>query len=199
MGREVVKNGVALGRTLYLGHGTRATQSPCGQAAVVFENSAEMRAAGFTPYCKAPMDQPPLEDDSELSRHLRVAGIAFAARCAFMPAKIYMKEENANSFTYSMGRVALDQLGLLRSPLPPDMFFHYIDLPGPSGSIFLNQEQPGTNDFLSVLLGEAVKQVGIGAVGFQRSEPFLGFRSFAVPLVVETVKMVEAATQQFGW
>jgi hypothetical protein len=47
MGRQTVENGIALGRTLYLGHGTRST--PGGSP--MFENGADMKAAGFTLYC----------------------------------------------------------------------------------------------------------------------------------------------------
>ena len=42
---ECVKNGIALGRVLYLGHGTRAMRSD----KCVFENAEEMQSNGFEP------------------------------------------------------------------------------------------------------------------------------------------------------
>lgn len=96
MGREVVKNGIALGRTLYLGHGVRGP----GSDSIVFEDSAEMLAAGFTPYCSGPANRP-VEDASDLSKHLSAVGITFAYKCATTAAFNFMKVPNATSFSRS--------------------------------------------------------------------------------------------------
>lgn len=195
LGREAVKNGLALGRVLYVGHGTRATSS----AAFIFEDSREMGAAGFVPYCTDPINSPPMEDTSVLSRHILVAGITFASTCTFTAAFNCMKEANANSFTRSMGASVRAELDQLSFGITSDLLNHYNKLPRPAGIIqVLNVEKPGTNDLLAVLLGEAVNQSRTGAVGFQRTG-VLGFDLVAVPLAEETIKMVRAATHQFGW
>lgn len=195
LGREAVKNGLALGRILYLGHGTRPTSS----APFIFEDSSEMQAAGFAPYCTDPMNRPPLEDASELSKHILVVGTVFASACTYTAAFNYMKEANASSFTRSMGDSVRTELDKMSSGIPSDLLNHYNKLPRPAGiTQVLNLENPGTNDLLAVLLEEAVNQSGAGAVGFQRSG-VLGFDLIAVPLARETVKMVMAATRQFGW
>jgi hypothetical protein len=195
MGREVVDSGLALGRFLYLGHGISLGDIDCR----VFEDSEEMAAAGFAPYCKDPLDRPPMEDSSDLSTHLRAVGVTFAATCTFTAAFSFMKKENASSFTRSMGsraRIELEQLG---SGITPDILKHYNNLPRPAGITgVLNSEKPGTNDLLSVLLAEAVNQSQIGAVCFQRAG-VLGFEVIAVPLAEETVKMVSHTARQFSW
>src|ERR1700691_748774 len=94
LGREVVTNGFALGRTLYLGHGTRPT--PCD--AFVFEDGNHLIAEGFTLYCRDPLNSPPNEDSSPLSVHTRYAGLAFAAFCTFTAASNFMKTNNSSAF-----------------------------------------------------------------------------------------------------
>jgi hypothetical protein len=195
IGREVVKNGLALGRTLYVGHGTSTTAS----AFRIFEDGDEMAAAGFTPYCPDPMNRPPMEDASELSKHIRVVGVTFAATCTFTAAFNSMKEANASSFTRSMGDSARTELGQPNSGITSELLNHYNKVPRPARiTQVLNLDKPGTNDLLSVLLEEAVNQSRAGAIGFQRTG-VLGFDLIAVSLAEETVKMVKAATHQFGW
>jgi hypothetical protein len=145
------------------------------------------------------MNRPPLEDASELSKHVRVAGIIFAATCAFTAAFSSMKKANARSFTQSVQRSIVTEIGQLNSGITSDLLDHYNKLPRPAGiTDVLNLKKPGTSDLLSVLLEEAVNQSRAGAVGFQRTGS-LGFNAFAVPLAEETVKVVWAATHQFGW
>jgi len=193
MGREAVKNGLALGRFLYLGHGTRATSSNV----FVFEDDDQMRAEGFTLYCADPLDVPPAEDSSELSKHTRAAGIAFASTCAFSTASILMNKANATAFSRHMGESIRPELHRLNLGMMLDLLLHYTRLPRPAGvTKVLNPGEPGANDLLSVFLQEINKQ--IGTVGFRRTG-VLGFDAIAVPLVEETVKVVSAATQKFGW
>jgi hypothetical protein len=109
MGREAVNNGFALARVLYLGHGKRSA----APEACLFDSSNEMKAAGFTPYCTDPTNKPSLEDATDLSKHITVVGVTFAATCAFTGAYNYMQRENASSFTHSLGgsvRAELDRL-----------------------------------------------------------------------------------------
>jgi hypothetical protein len=73
-GRESVKNGLALGRVLYLGHGKRPT--PTSQ--VVFKDDKTMNAEGFELYCQEPLNRRAMEDSSTLSKDTRTAGTAFA-------------------------------------------------------------------------------------------------------------------------
>ena len=193
LGREVVTNGIALGRTLYLGHGTRPTASDI----VVFEDGNHLVAEGFTLYCRDPLHSPPNEDTSTLSAHTRYAGVAFAAFCTFTAASNFMKADNSSTFARSLGSstyAALRNLGM-----STDVLTRYNDLVKASGAIkTLNMEEPGTGDLLSVFLREASKQNEGGAVGFQRSG-ILGFDLIVVPLARETVKLIAAATQKFGW
>jgi hypothetical protein len=193
MGREAVKNGLALGRTLYLGHGTRATPS----AVLVFENQDHVKTEGFTLYCTDPVRLPPAEDSSELSKQTRAAGIALAAHCSITAAYNFMKEANAEMFSRSMGdstRTAMRQLNL---DLTFDMVNHYLRLPRPVGvTQILDLEKPGLNDLFSLFLQEINKQNG--PVGFRRTGA-LGFDLIAVPLAGETVQTIRGATQKFGW
>jgi hypothetical protein len=193
MGREAVKSGLALGRTLYLGHGTRATASDV----FVFEDDDHMKAEGFTLYCADPLHMPPAEDSSELSKQTRAAGIALAAHCSFTAAHNFMKEANAATFSRSMGDSVRTEMSELNLDITSDMVDRYIWLPRPAGvTRILDMEEPGTNDIFSVYLQEINKQNG--TVGFRR-RGVLGFDTIAVPLAEEIVKTISAATQKFGW
>lgn len=194
MGRQTVENGLALGRVLYLGHGTRS--SPGGST--VFENSAEMEAAGFTLYCPDPLNRPPMEDSSELSRQARAAGVALATQCAITAAYNFMKDKNATAFSRSLGESTRIELQRLDSPVTADLILRYLKLPRPTAAIrVVNLEQPGTDDILSVFLKELARS-GSGTVSFQR-RGVLGFDLIVVPLAQETVKVISEATQKFSW
>jgi len=65
MARECVKKGMALGRTLFLGHGTAVKASDV----CVFEDSDQLKAAGFEPYRRKYPQQHEMVDQSELSKH----------------------------------------------------------------------------------------------------------------------------------
>lgn len=195
LGREVVKNGLALGRILYVGHGRREAVP----RVALFEDCDAMEAAGFTAYCVDPMNRPPLEDASELSKNLRAVGIIFASTCTFTAGFNYMKKTNADLFARSVGESVRTELGQRSSGMTFDLINHYNKLARPAGiTQVLNLEKPGTSDLLSVFLEEAVNQSGDGAIGFQRTG-VLGFDVIAVPLAEETVKTISAATHQFGW
>jgi hypothetical protein len=194
LGREVVKNGIALGRTLYLGHGLAT-----GSGTTVFEDDAEMLAAGFTPYCSGPANARPVEDASDLSKHLRAVGITFAYKCATTAAFNFMTAPNATSFSRSTAGSVGEGLAQLNSQEIYALLDHYnrVQVPAEITQV-LDREQPGKNDLFSVLLEQAVTRSRTRAVGFQRRGP-LGFDVLAVPLAEETVKMIMVATKDFDW
>jgi|SRR5208283_614361 len=199
MGREAVKNGIALGRTLYLGHGTRATPYD----GFVFEYSEHMRSEGFELYCADEMQRPPMEDPSQLSKHTRAAGIAFAATCCFVLASNLMKRANAEAFKRSAGSSTARELRELSSGISPELLTYYWDVQRSRVERteeleVLNLESPGTNDILSWYLEELSKQVQGKAVGFQR-RGVLGFDTIVVSLAEETVQGMREASQKFGW
>lgn len=82
MGRECVRSGIALGRILYIGHGTRATPSE----RCIFEDSEEMRSNGSELYCGLGMSTTgPMESSGGRSAALsfmegRVQGVAKTER-----------------------------------------------------------------------------------------------------------------------
>lgn len=156
-----------------------------------------MRAEGFTLYCADPLHMPPAEDSSELSKQTRAAGITFAARCSSDAASNFMKKANAATFSRSMGHSVRIQMCEQKLDITPDMLLRYNRLPRPAGvTRILEMEEPGTNDLLSVFLQEISRQNR--TVGFRRTG-VLGFDTIAVALAVETVKVVSAAAQKFGW
>jgi hypothetical protein len=195
IGRQAVTGGLALGRFLYLGHGTRATPSDV----VVFEDADHLRSEGFELYCPDDLHMPPSEDSSELSKHTRAAGVAFALECGRAAAENFVEQQNGSAFVQSMGSAATNQLRELNSGVTADLVEGYLRLSRPSGiTDLLNWKKPGTNDLLFVFLREVTRHSQDAAVGFQRGG-VLGYGVVAVPLVEESVKMVSAATQKFGW
>ena len=106
MARESIKNGLALGRFLYLGHGTRSTIADL----FVCEDEVHMRSSGFVPYCTDDLNRPPMEDSSDLSKHTRIAGIAFASQCSITAASNFMNPANGSAFNRSLGGNVKQQL-----------------------------------------------------------------------------------------
>lgn len=196
MGRECVKNGIVLGRTLYLGHGTRAT--PLDR--FVFEDGEEMQSNGFELYCKDPVSRPALENSSELSVQARVAGIAFATQLTLTAASNFMRNDaTCRDFNRSVGAESKSALTQLNSGITIEQVLHFLNLPATEGvSKVLTLEKPGTNDLLGAYLEELSKKAGSGCVGFQRTG-VLGFDVVAVPLVQETVQKIRAACTNFHW
>jgi hypothetical protein len=193
--RQAVKDGIVLGRVLYLSHGSRAS----GSGVLVLEDEEQMRTAGFSLYCIDPLNRPAMEDWSALSKQTRAVGLAFALKCATNAACNFMKQSNAAVFCRSMGHsseTAISQLGV---PPTIDDILHYLRLPAPSGTDrILNLDEPGKHDYLACFLEEAGKRSGNGAIAFQR-RGVTGFDLVAIPLASETVKAIRVATQQFGW
>jgi hypothetical protein len=193
MGRETVQNGLALGRYLYSGHGTRPTASDV----FVFEDEDHMKAEGFTLYCPDPEHMPPVEDSSELSRETRAAGIAFVLYCTSNAACIFMKKANAEKFVDSMLRAIAAQMRRLNLNVIGERSIHYYGLHFPPGfDSVLDLKKPGTNDVFFLFLQEIHNQNRM--VGFRR-EGALGFGSTALIMLGETVRAVREAAQRFGW
>lgn len=193
MGREAVKNGLAVGRTLYLGHGSRATACDL----CVLEDDGHMVSEGFTLYCVDPLHLPPAQDSSELSRQTRAAGIALAARCAVAVASVFMTELKVTAFSRSMEGSTRSEMLRVGLDVTFEMVTRYVRLPGRTGiTRVLDPEKPGTNDLLSVFLQEINRQHG--PVGFRRTG-VMGFDLIVVPLWQETVKAIASATEKFSW
>jgi hypothetical protein len=193
MGRECVKNGIALGRTLYLGHGTRAAPSD----RYVFEDGEEMQSNGFELYCKDPLNKPAMEDASELSLQTCAAGVAFAIKLAFTVVENAMRNK-ANREDFYRSVAAESEKALLNSGITMERVSHFIHLPRPEGVSRILAEKPGTNDLLGVYLAELSKTIGSGCVGFQRTG-ILGFDVIVVPLVQETLQKMRTACANYHW
>lgn len=189
--RQAVKDGIVLGRVLYLSHGSRAS----GSGVLVLEDEEQMRAAGFSLYCTDWLNRPAMEDSSALSKQTRIVGVAFALKCATNAACNFMKQPNAAAFCRSMGhssKTAISQLGV---PFTIDDIMHYLRLPAPSGTDrILNLDEPGRHDYLSYFLEEGGRQCGDGAIAFQR-RGISGFDLIAISLAEETVKAIGTATR----
>jgi hypothetical protein len=198
MGRELFPTGVALGRTIYLGHGTRAV--PSGDI-LVFDDGNQMKAAGFVPYCQDPLNRPPLEDSTALSKHTRAAGIALAATCGVTAASNFMKSTNARDFNRSLGSSFRVELSKNSPAIVFDLVLYYVNLPKPAGvTRVLNLDKPGVDDVLAVFLDKVRRQIQIPdkAVAFRRGGE-LGFDVVAIPLAEQTVLKISEAAQHFGW
>lgn len=196
MAREAVKNGLAVGRTLYLGHGTRTAAS----SLVVCADENHMKSEGFQPYCLEPLNPPPMEDASKLSKHTRIAGIAFATQCIMTAASNFMKTENADVFNRSMGASAKRELLKLDIGITVEHVLQYLRLLtlGDGIRTVLDVEEPGTGDVLSLLLAEVSKNGSSGAVVFQRRGA-IGFDLIVTTLAEETIKSIAGASQKYGW
>jgi hypothetical protein len=193
MGRESVKNGLALGRQLYLGHGVGEIET----SSLVFKDDDQMRDHGFVPYCVDTLSRPPLEDSSDLSIQTRVCGVAFSSQCCITAALNSMKSANANMFLRSMGDSIRSELKELNPGITYSAIDKFLNLPRPETvTKVLDLDNPGTGDLFSVYLQEL--KANFKTVCFCRSG-VLGFDVMAIPLAEDTVKSIMQATQKFGW
>jgi hypothetical protein len=190
MGAEVVKGGIALGRTLYMGHGTRATPSDVH----VFEDSDQMKLEGFELYCVDPENPPPMEDDSDLSRHTRAAGIYFASSCAFATGANLMKQNNSESFIKSLGTSIVATLRRLHLESLLPLIKHYNDLPRSAG-IWISVEYYGV---LIGILEEVIKQSQERVVAFRRTG-FWGFEPIAASIPEVMVQTIRETVRKYDW
>jgi hypothetical protein len=196
MGRESVKNGLAIGRTLYLGHGSCAGKS----RRCVFESAESMISEGYTVYCADTNRMPPNEDSSQLSVLTRAAGVAFAARITDNAAGLcFSKPENHSIFCRSLTASAVPCLKDNSPDLPVELLQQFLNLKvPPTVTVASNPEKPGTDDLFGVILEEISNQHGLASVGFQR-RGILGFDQWVVSLVEETTSAIQKAANEFGW
>jgi tetratricopeptide (TPR) repeat protein len=196
MARECVKKGMALGRTLFLGHGTAVKASDV----CVFEDSDQLKAAGFEPYRRKYPQQHEMVDQSELSKHCCAAGVGFAlyltmAACEFIEGKREQK-----LFIESLGKGVGAELGATGTGIAIDLVMHYFDLPimkRLTKRPLLGFEKPGTGDILAVFLEELSERGGVGRVGFIRRGA-LGFAELADHMVTQTAVNMLQATKAIG-
>ena len=192
MGRESVKNGLAIGRTLYLGHGTGGQTEQ-----LVCEDEKEMTTLGYHPYCAEPGNRPPMEDSSELSLQTRIAGIALAAQMNIVCMQNFFKEPNGVEFGCGLVRSLKEELAKLALAISFPDVAKYTQLPMPAHvTKVVNVKQPGTDDELSIYLTEIRRRTG--PVCFQRTG-LLGFDSIVVLLAEETTKVIAEARHKFNW
>jgi hypothetical protein len=193
MGRQAVENGIALGRFLFLGHGTHPKRSSVS----VFEDEDKLRTAGFSLYCTNAQSSPPAENSSDLYRQTRAAGIALAVRCSIAAAYNFMREGNASAFSRSMGQSTRDAMERQNLDITSDMVMRYLRLQLPAGvTHILNFDTPGTGDAFGLYLDEIRKNDE--RVAFRRTG-VLGFDLLAKPLAAETVRGISEAAQKFQW
>lgn len=195
MGRECVKNGIVLGRVLYLGHGTRATPSD----RFIFADGEEMESNGFKLYCKDPLNRPALEDSSELSKQTRAAGIAFATQLSLTASSNFMRNDtNRRDFQRSLGASTKAAVIAQNSGIEMDRVMRLLRLPSDEASVVLNMEDPGTRDTFGSYLQDLSKQRNNDSVGFQQ-KGILGFDIVTTPLAQETVLKIREACEKFRW
>jgi len=195
MGRECVKNGIVLGRVLYLSHGTSATPTQ----RFVFTDGEEMQSIGFELYCKDPLNKPALEDSSELSKQTRTAGIAFATQLCLTASSNFMRNDtNRRDFHRSLGTSTKAEVIAQNSGIEMEGVMRFLRLPTEETSKVLNMEDPGIRDTLGGYLQDLSKQKSYGSVAFQQ-KGILGFDIVAVPLAQETVLKIREACEKFRW
>jgi len=195
MGREAVKNGIAVGRVLYLGHGTSSHHSDV----FIYESIDELKAAGYEPYCGNDLQRPPMQDSSKLSIQARACGVAFAVQCCMTAAQNFMQPSNAANFNRSMGAGSKQEFENQRSAVTSDMVLEYLRLPRPDGlSKVLNVDDPGSNDLFGAFLLALSRQGDGRAVAFPKTG-VLGFDAVVVPLATETIQSISGAAPKFGW
>ena len=195
IGESVIENGLAVGRTIFLGHGLRPGWPDHSR---IFDDGAQMEGEGFQPYCKDPLNRPPLEDKSELSKQSRALGIALASRIGMAATKNFFRDSaRREEFNRSLGQRVRDTLGTHSSDFSFEEVLRYVKIPT-DVRVALNLENPGTDDLLGVFLEELGNHGGVNTVGFQRGG-VLGFDAIVVPLAQETVINIQAAAQKFSW
>ncbi len=194
-GRSTVENGSELGRTLYLGHGIDKSAARSGSR--LFDDAAQMRAAGFELYCPDPATKPPAEDLSVLSIHCRAIGMAFATHLALSCARFFKSGENKSAFNRAAGQGTRDRLIELNRGVTVEIFKQYTYMKLPELEL-LNQEAPGQDDLLGFYLSELAKTLPTYSVGFQRTGA-LGFAAPSVSLMNQTVTGFESALSKFRW
>jgi hypothetical protein len=195
MGRSTAENGLAIGRTLYLGHGTHAG----APTRFIFNNAETMIAQGYSVYCVDPSRMPPNEDSSQLSILTRAAGAAFAARVAMNAAQCFANPENLSNFRKSLGASNAAYIRKNSPDLSMELFTQFVGFQVPHGiTKVLDLKWPGSGDLFGIMLLQISEQHKGASIGFQRND-VLGYDSLVVSLVEQTTSAIQQAAQEFSW
>src|SRR5260370_22200837 len=115
-----------------------------------------MRTVGFTPYGTDPLNRPPMQDSSELSRLTRIAGVAFATQCSITAASNFLQRPNASAFNRSMCASSKQELLKSNIGITADDIMQYLRIATPESgaTTVLNRTKPGEGDCLSVFIAQ---------------------------------------------
>lgn len=193
-GRSVFDNGLVLGKTLYLGHGMNKASS--GAVAKFFNDSDEMRSAGFELYCPDLENSKPMDLSATMMIHCCVATMAIGSHLGMFCARYFRRESNKSDFNRAMGAGTGDKLRQSKSGVTVELFQSYMALPIPTGTKFVNQSVPGEGDLVGLFMNEVAKRCATCPVGFQRAGT-LGFGQLAIALMNDTIKGFEDAIAKF--
>jgi hypothetical protein len=195
-GRSVFDNGLALGKTLYIGHGIdKSTTRP---AAKMFNDSVEMRAAGFELYCPDLATNKPVDTSATMFIHCCAGSMAIASHLGIFCSRFFNRESNKSDFNRAAGAGTADKLRQANNGITVELFQSYMALTIPNGLKFVNENVPGEGDLVGFFMNEVVKRCATYPVGFQRSGP-LGFGKPALALMNNTVSGFEDALEKFHW
>jgi hypothetical protein len=195
-GRSAFDNGLALGKTLYIGHGTNKATS--GAVAKFFNDSDEMRSAGFELFCPDSEKWKPEDLSTTMAIHCCAASMAIASHLGMFCARYFKRESNRSDFNRAMGAGTGDKLRQSKSGITVELFQSYMALQIPNGTKFVNESAPGEGDLVGFFMNEVTKSSATYPVGFQRSGT-LGFGKPAIALMNGTIKGFEDAIAKFHW
>jgi hypothetical protein len=159
-----------------------------------------MKRHGFEVHSDDPLNPLPVEDDSQLSKHARAAGIAFASRLAINAVGNYfVAASNREQFNRAMGQRTREALLEIGCGVTFDLVLHYGKLPTQQGvDRMLDLDIPGDGDVFNIVLRELSTQIPGKSVGFQR-RGVNGFDLIVVPLAEQTVLGIKGAADKYGW
>lgn len=195
-GRSVYDNGLALGKTLYIGHGTDKSSSPA--TAKFFETAETMRSSGFELYCPDLERWRSVDTSATLTIHCCAASMAIASHLGMFCSRYFNRESNKSDFNRAMGAGTGDKLRQSGDGIAVELFQSYMNTATPAGLKFVNSDVPGEGDLVGFYLNEVVKRCASYPIGFQRSGP-LGFGPPAVALMDDTIKGFEDALARYRW
>jgi hypothetical protein len=119
-GRSVFDNGLTLGKTLYIGHGTDKSASPA--AAILFENAETMRSSGFELYCPDLEKWRPVDTSATLAVHCCAASMSIASHLGIFCSRYFNRESNKSDFNRAMGAGTAEKLRQSREGITVELF-----------------------------------------------------------------------------
>lgn len=195
-GRSVFENGFALGKSLYVGHGT--FEYAPSAAAKFFRDSIEMRMEGFELYREDLNKSRPVDLSTPLAIHCCTASMAIASHLGMFCSGFFQSQSNKSDFNRAMGAGTADKIRQSGGGVTIELFQIYMHAPIPAGLKFVNKDVPGEGDLIGFYMNEVVKRCATHVIGFQRLGP-LGFGPSAVALMDDTIKGFEDALAKFHW